>query len=233
VLTAGAASRAGAGYVRWSSPGAVPDLLAPTQVVGTALPALGWADEVLSDAGRFGALTLGNGLGLEPVHAPEVRAVVEQASMPVVVDADALTHLGVDAPRFTRRSTIVTPHDGEFARLTGSPPGIDRFASARELAATLGSVVLLKGPVTLVASPEGEVLASASGDARLATLGSGDVLAGVIGAFCAMGLDPFHAAAAGAHVHGRAAEAGSRHGLVAPDLVALLPDVLDEVLGPA
>jgi NAD(P)H-hydrate repair Nnr-like enzyme with NAD(P)H-hydrate dehydratase domain len=74
-------------------------------------------------------------------------------------------------------------------------------------------------------------LASASGDARLATLGSGDVLAGIIGAFCAMGVDPFIAAAAGAHVHGRAAEAGPRHGFVAPDLLDLLPPTLDRIAG--
>jgi hydroxyethylthiazole kinase-like uncharacterized protein yjeF len=233
VLTSSAASRAGAGYVRWSSPGPVPDAIKPTQVVATELPAQGWAREVLADADRFRALVIGPGLGLDPDHTGEVRVLVRELAMPVVVDADALTHLGTDALRFTRPTTVVTPHDGEFARLAGGPPGVDRFGSARDLAATLGAVVLLKGAATIVAAPDGQVLVAASGDARLATLGTGDVLSGIIGAFCAMGVDPFHAAAAGAHVHGLAASSGPAHGLVASDLVDLLPATLDALLAPS
>ena len=93
----------------------------------------------------------------------------------------------------------------------------------------LRAVVLLKGPATIVASPDGDVLVSTAGDARLATLGTGDVLAGVVAALCAGGLDPFRAAAAGAFLHGRAGALGWRRGFVASDLLDLLPAALEEL----
>jgi ADP-dependent NAD(P)H-hydrate dehydratase / NAD(P)H-hydrate epimerase len=100
----------------------------------------------------------------------------------------------------------------------------------REAARDLGAVVLLKGPTTIVAEPGGAVLLARAGDARLATLGSGDVLAGVIAALCAGGLDPFRAAAAGAFLHGWAAALGWRRGFVASDLLELLPSALDQLV---
>lgn len=224
-LAASAALRAGAGYVRWASPGGVP-AAKPLEVVGAELPARGWSSVVLADHRRFRALVLGNGLGLDDGHRDDVRAVVAQRDVPVVVDADAITLLGSSAAEAAGPSTVFTPHDGEFARLDGAPPGPDRIGSARALAARLGAVVLLKGPATIVAAPDGRVLLSATGDARLATLGTGDVLAGVIGALCATGLDPFRAAAAAAFIHGEAGDLGWRRGLVASDLVEHLPEVL-------
>jgi NAD(P)H-hydrate epimerase len=232
VLTSRAATRAGAGYVRWSSPGEVPALLKPTEVVGTAIPERAWADAVLGDAGRFGALAVGNGLGLDDRHRESLLRVVAESPIPVVVDADALTLLGDRAVDACRSTTILTPHDGEYARLAGHPPGADRLDAARTLASATGAVVLLKGPTTIVAAPGGSVLACRSGDARLATLGSGDVLAGVIAALCARGVAPFEAAAAAAHLHGRAGRLGWRHGVVATDLVERLPLAFDAVLTP-
>lgn len=227
VLTSRAALRAGAGYVRWASPGAVPGGVKPVEVVGVELPAQGWSQSVLADHRRFQALVIGNGLGLDEAHRDEVRAVVAQRDVPVVVDADAITLLGSSAVEVAGPTTVFTPHDGEFARLAGNPPGPDRIASARALAAQLGAVVLLKGPLTIVAAPDGRVLLAATGDARLATLGTGDVLAGVVGAFCAVGLDAFRAAAAAAFIHGQAGDLGWRRGLVAGDLVEHLPEVLE------
>lgn len=230
VMTSSAAVRAGAGYVRWSSPGQTPGgALKPVEVVGTGLPAEGWADDVLADLHRFRSLVVGNGLGLDDVHGDQVRKVVANATIPVVVDADAITHVAA-AEASLQPTTILTPHDGEFERLAGHKPGPDRFAEARDLAARLGCIVLLKGAATIVAAPDGRVLVSNTGDARLASLGTGDVLAGVIGAFCAMGVEPFRAAAASAFVHGLAGDVGWRHGLIAPDLVDHLPVVLDTLL---
>ena len=110
--------------------------------------------------------------------------------------------------------------------MAGSAPGEDRLDAARRLAGAIGSVVLLKGPLTAVASPDGttvtpDVLLSDAGGPALATAGSGDVLSGVIGAFCARGLGALEAAALAADVHGRAASLGPAHGLVAGDLPAL------------
>ncbi|MCU0270110.1 MAG: NAD(P)H-hydrate dehydratase [Acidimicrobiales bacterium] len=230
VLATAAAVRSGAGYVRWSSPGEVPRLLKPTEVVGTALPVEQWADAVLADSARFRALVVGNGLGLDAGHTAPVRRVVAESPVPVVVDADALTLLGAAATQVVGPTTVLTPHDGEFERLAGHRPGPDRLAATRDLAARLGCVVALKGPLTVVAEPGGSVLCVSAGDARLATLGTGDVLAGLLGALCAQGLDPFRAAAAAAFLHGSAGVLGWRHGLAAGDLPELIPAVLERLI---
>ena len=121
---------------------------------------------------------------------------------------------------------VLTPHDGEFRVLTGRLPGSDRVADCRRAAAALGAVVLLKGPTTVVAHPDGRVLLSIAGDQRLATAGSGDVLAGVIATGLAGGLDPLTAAALGAELHGQASLLGYRVGLVAGDLPSLVAEAL-------
>ncbi len=233
-LTARAAMRAGAGYVRWSAPtGRPPHQHKPVEVVATALPLEGWATDVLNDAPRFGAIVVGNGLGLDPRHEAELRRLVAECPVPVVCDADALTLLSRTGPMGERASfpptTIVTPHDGEFARLSGVAPAPDRFNATRQLAATLGCTVLLKGPCTIVASPDGRVLAARGADQRLATLGTGDVLAGIIGALVAQGMPLDHAGAGGAVLHGAAARRGPALGLVASDLLDLIPEVLADL----
>ena len=230
-LCSGAAQRTGAGYVRVSTPGGAASGL-PPEAVRVDLPDRGWASEVISGLDRFGALVVGNGLGVGEGTCEEVRRVVSAATgrgLPTVVDADGLTALGTDLARFVSSTTVLTPHDGEFARLTGRVPSADRVGDARQLAQSSGAVVLLKGRTTIVAAPSGEVLVSIAGDQRLATAGTGDVLAGVIGALLACGVDPFHAAAGGAFLHGRAGALGWRRGLVAGDVVAHLPAVLDEL----
>jgi NAD(P)H-hydrate epimerase len=127
--------------------------------------------------------------------------------------------------------TVLTPHDGEYARLVGRPPGEDRIADVRAVAQQTGAVVLLKGSPTVVADPDGRVLLVSSGSARLATAGTGDVLSGAIGAFLARGLPALEAAAFAAHCHGRAAALGPAEGLVASDLPDLMSRWLSEVVG--
>ena len=120
-----------------------------------------------------------------------VRAVATEA-VPLVVDGDALSALGeraADILRARSAAAVLTPHDGEYERLTGRRPGPDRFDAARSLAAASRSVVLLKGPTTVVADPEGRVGVCTTGDARLATAGTGDVLTGIVGALLARGVD--------------------------------------------
>jgi NAD(P)H-hydrate epimerase len=126
-------------------------------------------------------------------------------------------------------ATVLTPHDREFDRLAGAPPGADRFASARSLASDTGAVVVLKGPTTVVAEPGGLVRAVTTGDQRLATAGTGDVLAGMIAALLASGLAAFDAAAAGAYLHGAAAASNPASGLVASDVIDRIPASLDAV----
>ncbi|MDY7102902.1 MAG: NAD(P)H-hydrate dehydratase [Actinomycetota bacterium] len=228
-LATASAMRAGASYVRLSTPGVESDPMAPTEAVSVSLPAHGWASDVLASAERFGSIAVGPGLGRSRVTTTEVRRLVAEAPVPIVVDGDGLHALGDDADRCIRRraaATILTPHDGEAAVLAGRRMGADRFAEARELATRTGAVVLLKGPTTVIADPDGDALAVTSGDARLATAGTGDVLTGAIAAFAAMGVDPLRAAAAGAHVHGAAAARTPAEGMVASDLPGQLPAVL-------
>jgi NAD(P)H-hydrate epimerase len=232
-LAARAAQRAGAGMVRVASPGIDHDPGLPTEAVGVAVPAAGWDEAFLSLLGRVHAAIVGPGLGLSAPTVTAVHHIVTSAAVPLVVDGDGLTALGDQAAAvLARRShpVVLTPHDGEFARLAGGPPGPDRIAAARRLASDLGATVLLKGPTTVVAEPGGRVALSTAGDARLATAGTGDVLSGIVGALLAQGLGPLEAAAGGAFLHGRAAAAGPARGLVASDVVAGLPGVL-EALG--
>jgi ADP-dependent NAD(P)H-hydrate dehydratase / NAD(P)H-hydrate epimerase len=229
-LSSAAAFRAGAGYVTLSSPGVDDDPTAPTEVVGRPLPSARWDQAVIEEADRYGALAVGPGLGTGPDAAAAVRAVVANWPGALVVDGDGLTALGETVADVTASRSVpavLTPHEGEFARLAGGPPDIDRIAAVRSLASTTGAVVLLKGPATVVAAPDGTVLITTTGDARLATAGTGDVLTGVIAALLAGGVDPLEAAAAGAFIHGRAGAVGWRHGLVASDLLDQLPIVID------
>jgi NAD(P)H-hydrate epimerase len=226
VLAARGAQRAGAGYVRLSVPGAGADVGAPVEVVTTELAATGWAGDVLEGADRFKALVVGPGLGSGA--AADVRRLVAQARLPIVVDGDGLNALGAEPAAVAGANTVLTPHDKEFERLTGAPPGADRLAAARSLAGRTTGVVLLKGPTTVVADGGGRVLVSASGSPVLATAGTGDVLSGIMGALLAGGLDPLRAAAAAAFVHGRSG-LGFGRGLVAGDLPERLPAVFTEL----
>ncbi|NLV56329.1 MAG: NAD(P)H-hydrate dehydratase [Acidimicrobiales bacterium] len=230
-LSATAALRSGAGYVRLSVPGAEPGAGPdePIEAVRVVLPASGWAATVTDDAGRFGAIAVGPGLG--PGHEADVRALVGAAGRPpLVVDGDGLRALDPDhgGPVAPGGPAVLTPHDGEVARLGGDPRAADRVAELRALAVRFDAVVLGKGAPTVVAGPDGRVLIAATGDARLASAGTGDVLTGTIAALLAQGIDPLRAAAAGAHVHGLAGRRAGRRGVVAGDVAAHLPSALTD-----
>jgi len=236
-LATRAAQRAGAGYVRLSTPGSDLDPFAPTEAVVTALDADGWAATVLDGDARFGALAVGPGLGTRASDAAQVCELVARSTRPIVVDGDGLRALGRDAAdRVAARPdgagpVVLTPHEGEFEALAGRPPGADRFAAVRDLAASSGAIVLLKGSTTLVARPDGRAWASTTGDARLASAGTGDVLTGTVVALLAQGLPGERAAVAAAYLHGRAGALAWRRGLVAGDVVDHLPAALSELPG--
>ncbi len=235
VLCSRGAMAAGAGMIRLGSPGD-PSAAWPTEAVRMHLPAEGWSGAFLDATAKCKAVVIGPGLGTSMGAAEEIRAVIAAVPVPLVIDADGLTALGqIDDARalLQKRSapSILTPHDGEYARIAGRAPGEDRLAAARTLARATGAIVLLKGALTAVATPEGgppDVLLSAAGVPALATAGSGDVLSGIIAAFCARGVPAHRAAALGAHVHGRAAARGRPEGLVAGDLPALVADELSK-----
>jgi NAD(P)H-hydrate epimerase len=193
----------------------------------------GWRTIAAAAADRD-ALVVGPGLGRQPAGQRRARQLIEAVHRPCVVDADGLNALAT-VPRWwegVRGSLVLTPHPGEFARLTGTEvmdPGDDegRATAAAVAAARFRQVVVLKGAATVIAAPDGRTMASAIATPALATAGSGDVLAGAIGALLAAGVQPFEAAVCGVALHGTAgmlAEARiGRAGVLARDIAALLP----------
>lgn len=241
VLAASAAARAGAGLVSLAVPGTRVDdgvgrppngVAAPAEIVQRFLPSVDFAASALDDVDRFGALVVGPGLGRGASVLDAARQVVADAPVPVVIDGDGIAAVaeseGGPAALLADRasSSVLTPHDGEFERLTGHRPGPDRPAEVVEVAARLGATVLLKGPTTVVASPDGRVRFVDHGDERLATAGTGDVLSGIVAALLAHGTDPLDSAAVGAWVHADAGRVAGAAGLVAGDLVRALPAVI-------
>ena len=235
-LAASAAYRAGAGYVRVSTP-AQEAISEVREAVGFALPAQCWSEAVIQAFDKFHSLVVGPGLSASEETRKSVQRLlaseaVTSGRLAMVIDGGALEALGqrlLETPLKAAPQVVLTPHDREYAYLLGSPPDADRIKASRELAAATGAVVLLKGPTTVVSHPDGSVLLSAAGDQRLATAGTGDVLAGIIGALLAQKLDAFHAAALAAEWHGRAARLGAASGLLASDIGTLLPQVMQKI----
>jgi ADP-dependent NAD(P)H-hydrate dehydratase / NAD(P)H-hydrate epimerase len=232
-LAAAAAQRAGAGMVRLATPGVSHDPGRPTEVVGAPLPATGWAADVLAGLDKYHSLVIGPGLGRADTTAASIREIVGRAELPIVVDGDGLFALAWSSQgaagvlKARAAPTVLTPHDGEYALLLGERVGTDRIVAARRLAAATGAIVVLKGPATVIAAPSGLAYVVTAGDERLATAGTGDVLAGIIGALLAQGVPVFESAAAGAWIHGQAARRGPARGLIASDLPGLIPEAME------
>ncbi|GAB3508326.1 NAD(P)H-hydrate dehydratase [Phytohabitans suffuscus] len=221
VLSVGGALAGPAGMVRYAGGAAADVLRHHPSVIAT---------KRVADAGRVQAWVCGSGLGTDEAAATEVRTVLA-TSLPVVLDADALTLLvdGSMADQLRGRDApiVVTPHDREFARLAGGEPGADRVGAALRLASWMNAVVLLKGDRTIVATPSGNAWANPTGTAALATGGTGDVLAGLLGSLLAARVSPERAAVMAAYLHGLAGREAARHGPVtAPDVAAALRDVV-------
>lgn len=202
------------GYLRYAGSAA--------EAVRHRFPSVVCADSV-GAAGRVQAWVCGSGLGTDEPAAAELRAVLA-SPVPVCLDADALTLVadGSMGGPLRRRAaaTVVTPHDREFERLAGGPPGPDRVEAALRLAAKMNATVLLKGDRTIVAEPDGTAYVNPTGTAALATAGTGDVLAGLLGSLLAAGLGPARAAVAAAYVHGLAGRWAAVRGPVTSTHVA-------------
>lgn len=229
-LAATSALRGGAGYLRLSTPGGASPIM-PIEAVGYPLDTQSWAREVVVQAERFQVVAVGPGLGRSESTRVQVRELVSELNRPVVLDGDALWALGSQVGELLKQRkspTVITPHDGEFEQLMGYRPGADRIAAARDLAAATGAVVLLKGQATVVTQTGTGCLVVRSGDSRLATAGTGDVLTGLIAAHLALGADPLRAAASAAQLHGRASMLGPERGLLASDIAGLLSEAWNQ-----
>lgn len=200
-LAAKAAARAGAGYVRVSTSRAIDGL--PAAIVQT--------DTAVINDPRVGCILVGPGLG----NLPQVLTLALTAPRPIVIDADGIGLVG-EPERLKGHDVILTPHEGEFVKLFGNLEG-SKAQRALAAAERSQSVIVYKGPDTLVAAPDGRLGFAPPAPAWLASAGTGDVLAGIIAAMRARGLDSFDAACAGAWIHGRAAEAAGPN-LIADDL---------------
>ncbi len=211
-LAASSAAKSGAGYVRVST--SLPINGLPSSIVQT-----GGAD--LQDE-RIGCILVGPGLG----DVPQVLTLALTAPRPIVIDADGIGLVG-EPERLHGHDTILTPHEGEFRNLFGDVGG-SKPERALEAARRSQSVVVFKGPDTLVAAPDGRIGFAPPAPAWLATAGTGDVLAGMIASLRAQGLGAFDAACAAVWLHGRAAEfAGPA--MIADDLVEAIPSAIADI----
>ena len=186
--------------------------------------------EILERLPKMDAVLIGPGLGQSEGTLAAVRAVLEHFQGPVVVDADGINNLSrhKDILRGRAFPTILTPHDGEFARI-GGVIGPDRAASAEGLARELGAIVLLKGHRTVITDGE-KTYVNHTGNPGMAVGGSGDVLAGVIVSLLGQRVPPLEAAAFGAWLHGAAGDLCAadigQYGMLPSDLVNALPRLL-------
>jgi hydroxyethylthiazole kinase-like uncharacterized protein yjeF len=224
-LAVWAGRRAGAGLATVAVPPGLDEIYRGDHPGTMVRPVTAWPD-LLADP-RVTATVIGPGLGV----GEQTRRLVLQslsAGKACVLDADALTSFASDpALLWSARGTpVLTPHEGEFARLF--PPRGDRLSRARTAARESGAVVVLKGSDTVVASPDGRAAIADNAPPDLATAGAGDVLAGLIGGLLAQGMDRFCAAAAAVWLHGEAARRFGR-GLVAEDLIDCLPQVMADL----
>ena len=233
-LGAIAGRRAGAGLVTIASPRAT--FLAyqaaePGNLVVEADDAPSFAS--LLDDPRRNAFLIGPGSGVGDRTREAVQAVLA-ARRSLVLDADGITSFAHEPRLLFERiagQVLLTPHEGEFRRLF---PGIEsdggKVARVRQAAALSGATVLLKGPDTVIAAPDGRAVINVHATAGLATAGSGDVLAGIVGGLMAQGLTAFAAAAAAAWLHGDCARRFARPGLIAEDLLNLIPEAMQSAV---
>ncbi len=237
-LAARAALRSGAGIVALASP---PDAVAVNSAHSTAAMIAPFAtmsefETLLADERRR-AIALGPGAGVGAALRKLVAAALARPAdrRTIVLDADALTSFAGDAARLKAliarggHAAVMTPHEGEFARLFEGAPGVrlddDKLTRARAAARLMGAVVLIKGADTVVAAPDGRAAIGFDLPPWLATAGSGDVLAGLIAGLAAQGMAPFEAASAAVWLHGACGRALGP-GLIAEDLPEALPGVL-------
>ncbi len=245
VLASRGALRSGAGLVSLAVPETVYPIIAAKCDEAMASPLPAGEDGRLGEealvpllgalAGKDAAL-IGPGLGQDPALDSLICQVLSTVNFPLVVDADGINALSrhmdvLDARRDC--PTILTPHDGEFARLGGDLSDGDRLGAARAFAREHGCLLVLKGHRTIVALPNGECFVNTTGNSGMAKGGSGDVLGGILLSLLGQGLDPVRAAVCAVWLHGRAGDLAAadkgEYGMLPSDLVEQLPYAIKEI----
>jgi NAD(P)H-hydrate epimerase len=228
-MAARAAARIGAGLTTVAVPEAAFPIYAAafTSIMVQPLAKDRGPATLLADA-RYSASLIGPGAGANDTTREAALALLA-AGRPVLIDADAISVFAsrvAELRHAIRGPCVMTPHEGEFARLFDIQG--DKLSRARGAAQKIGTIIVLKGSDTVIAAPDGRAVVNTNAPASLATAGSGDVLGGLILGLIAQGMDAFWAAAAGVWIHGAAA-ARFGPGLLAEDLPDLVPGVLRQL----
>ena len=234
-----AAVRTGSGLVYVGVPGEAYPVVAARCACAMAHPAPADYGELLERVSACGAVLIGPGLGRSPETDQTVRRLLEDCRAPVVLDADGINAISAHIDVLDRRrgrpeggETVLTPHEGEFLR-RGGDLALGRERAAADFARRHGCILVLKGPGTLVAGPEGRLLRNPTGNCGMAKGGSGDVLAGMVLSLIGQGAAPFDAAVCAVWLHGRAGDlcAGelTEYAMIPPDLIERLPAVFKEL----
>ena len=256
VLCANSAMRTGSGLVTLGVPESLYPIAAKRvflEVMAKPLPetknktlALNGFQEIIDFAKKADVLAIGPGLSREPSTQKLVRKIVSRISKPLVIDADGLNALAGHLDQFSaipacsagRRYPlsavrILTPHPGEFSRLTGKPVAFiqkNREMLAKSFASDYNVVLILKGHKTIVAGPGPKIYVNKTGNPGMATAGSGDVLSGMLAALLGQGLSSFEAAKTGVYLHGLAGDLAAREktqaGMIASDIIDKIPEAI-------
>lgn len=247
-MSGAAALRAGAGLVTVGVPESLHGIMEvkTTEVMTVGLPEtnrrLGTAayEEIRRIAANKTALVIGPGAGTSEELMKLIELILQDIHIPVVIDADGLNSFApkIASLKGLKTEVVLTPHPGEMSRLLNmkiQAIQADRIGAAEKLVEMTGATVVLKGAYTVIACPSGQVYLNPTGNPGLATAGTGDILAGMLGAFLAQGYSAFEASAAAVYIHGLAGdEAKSKSGelgMIATDLLGFIPSIINSFVG--
>ncbi|MGE4485579.1 MAG: NAD(P)H-hydrate dehydratase [Oscillospiraceae bacterium] len=240
VLASRAAVRSGAGLVFLGVPEKIYDIAAvkcdeampfPLPCDDSGIISEGALDIILGKLKNCDVCLVGPGLGRSKSATEIVHSIIKNSNTPIVVDADGINAVSenIDILHKVKCPIVLTPHDGEFTRMGGDLRSYDRITAAQRFAVEYGCVLVLKGPGTITASPDGLVFVNTTGNPGMAKGGSGDILSGMITALVGEGLLPLQAAVYAVYLHGKAgdlcAEALGEYAMTPTDIIQTLPTV--------
>ncbi len=245
MLASHSALRVGAGLAYLAAPKSLVNYLPPEEVIYRPMPESGSGtlsldayEAMKTHIANASAIVLGPGLGLNDDTIALVEKLIGNIDCPCVIDADGLNAISKKPSilQSNEGTVVLTPHPKELARLLDcnvSTVQSDRIGQAINAAKKFNCVVVLKGSMSVIANPTGEVFINPTGNPAMATAGAGDVLSGIIGGLLAQRVDPFQAAACGVYIHGRAGDILSQElgesGIVAGDLKRLIPFAVESI----